>query len=243
MTDMRVVAIIPALDEEAVIGGVVRSLPLAWIAHTIVVDNGSADRTAEVARAAGATVVAQPERGYGAACAAGYAAALAHGAAIILSLDGDGSDVTADIPAVLAPILAGEADFVVGSRVRGVIERGALLPQQRFGNWLVALLLRRHGLRVTDIGPLRAIRADAFATFDMQERTYGWSTEMLVKATRAGVRVREVPVSYRRRAGGQSKVAGTVRGSLKAAVVILGTTARYWRWSPAPAIPTPEAAR
>lgn len=228
----RVYAVIPALNEEASIGQVVRGLPRDLLAQVIVVDNGSTDDTAQVAWEAGAVVVTEPERGYGAACAAGVALARRCGAEVIVLLDGDASDVPTDLPALLAPILAGEADLVMGSRARGAIERGALTLQQRFGNRLAARILRRYGLRITDLGPFRAVRADALAALRMQERTYGWSTEMLVKAARAGLRVREVPVSYRRRAGGRSKVSGTVRGGIKAAVVILQTAYRYAEWTP-----------
>ncbi len=234
-----VIAVIPALNEEAAIGGVVRNLPRDLLAHIIVVDNGSTDRTAAVAWEAGAVVVAEPERGYGAACAAGVEMARRLGADIIVLMDGDASDVPGDLPAILAPVRAEEADLVMGSRAGENVERGALTPPQRFGNWLTARILRRYGLCVTDVGPFRAIRADAFATLRMQERTYGWSTEMLVKAARAGLRVREVPVSYRRRAGGRSKVAGTIRGSVKAGVVILQTAFRYARWEPDPPPPLP----
>jgi glycosyltransferase involved in cell wall biosynthesis len=227
-----VIAVIPALDEEAAIGAVVRGLPRALLRHIVVVDNGSTDRTAAVAWEAGAVVVAEPERGYGAACAAGVAMASRLGADIVVLLDGDASDVPADLPAILAPVVAGEADLVMGSRARGAAEPGALSAQQRFGNWLAARILRRYGLAVTDIGPFRAVRADALAALRMEERTYGWSTEMLVKAARAGLRVREVPVSYRRRGGGRSKVAGTIRGSVKAGIVILQTAFRYARWTP-----------
>lgn len=233
----NVIAVIPALDEEQAIGSVVRGLPRDLLAHIIVVDNGSTDRTVTVAWEAGAIVVSEPERGYGAACAAGVAMAERLGADIIVLLDGDASDVPADLPVILAPVVAEEADLVTGSRARGAVEPGALTPQQRFGNWLTARILRRYGLQITDIGPFRAIRADALAALRMEERTYGWSTEMLVKAARAGLRVREVPVSYRRRGGGRSKVAGTIRGSIKAGIVILQTAYRYARWTPR--MPTP----
>lgn len=235
----RIFAVIPALNEEAAIGQVIRGLPRDLLTQVIVVDNGSMDDTATVAWEAGAVVVTEPERGYGAACAAGAALARRLGAAIIVLLDGDASDVPSDLAAILAPMLAGEADMVMGSRARGSVEPGALTPQQRFGNWLAARILRRYGLAITDLGPFRAIRADALATLDMQERTYGWSTEMLVKAARAGLRIHEVPVSYRKRAGGKSKVGGTARGSIKAAVVILQTTYRYAGWLPTPPAPFP----
>ena len=229
----KVFAVIPALNEEAVIGKVVCGLPHDLLQQIIVVDNGSTDDTATVAWEAGAIVATEPERGYGAACAAGVALARQLGATIIVLLDGDASDVPSDLSAILAPVLAGDADLVMGSRARGSVEPGALPPQQRFGNWLAARILRRYGLAITDLGPFRAIRADALATLDMHERTYGWSTEMLVKAARAGLRVREVPVSYRKRGGGWSKVGGTIQGSIKAAVVILQTAYRYAGWNPA----------
>ncbi len=235
----RVIAVIPALNEEAVIGQVVRNLPRDLLYQVIVVDNGSTDDTGTVAWEAGAVVVTEPERGYGAACAAGVALARRLGATVIVLLDGDASDVPSDLHAILTPVLAGDADFVMGSRARGNVEPGALTPQQRFGNWLAARILRRYGLAITDLGPFRAIRADALTALDMHERTYGWSTEMLVKAARAGLRVREVPVSYRKRAGGKSKVGGTIRGSIKAAVVILQTAYRYAGWLPTPPTPFP----
>ncbi len=155
------------------------------------------------------------------------------GAEIIVLLDGDASDNPADLHAILAPILSGEAEFVMGSRTRGQVERGALTGAQRFGNALAARLLGLLGLTITDLGPFRAIRTASLLTLDMHERTYGWSTEMLVKAARLELRFREVPVMYRRRGGGRSKVSGTVRGSARAGVVILGTVPRYARWQPA----------
>jgi len=236
----RTVAVIPALNEAQSIGRTVRGLNRDLLDVIVVVDNGSTDATTYEAGAAGAVVVSEPERGYGAACAAGIAEAYRQGAEIVVLLDGDASDDPRDLPALLAPVLDGAADFAMGSRTRGTVEAGALLPQQRFGNWFAALILRRYGLRITDLGPFRAIRADALARLDMRERTYGWSTEMLVKAARAGLRVREVPVSYRRRAGGQSKVAGTVRGGVQAAAVILRTTVRYARWQPERGAATPD---
>jgi glycosyltransferase involved in cell wall biosynthesis len=241
--DPRIIAVIPALNEEAVIGAVVRALPRDLLDDVIVVDNGSTDDTGAVAWEAGAIVATEPERGYGAACAAGVALARRLGATVIVLLDGDASDVPTDLAAILAPLLAGEADFVMGSRARGAVERGALTPQQRFGNRLAARILRRYGLRITDLGPFRAIRTDALDVLEMRERTYGWSTEMLVKAARAGLRVHEVPVSYRRRAGGRSKVGGTISGSIGAAVVILQTAYRYARWNPNPLAPFPTGER
>lgn len=225
-----VIAVIPALNEAATIFDVVRALPARFLNTVIVVDNGSTDATATEAVRAGAVVVSQPERGYGAACAAGVAWAQELGADIIVLLDGDASDDPADFSAILTPILNGSADFVMGSRTRGQVERGALTPAQRFGNALTASLLSVLGLHVSDLGPFRAIRAGVLTSLDMQERTYGWSTEMLVKAARHGVRFQEVPVSYRRRGGGHSKVSGTLRGSIRAGIVILSTVLRYARW-------------
>lgn len=229
----RLAAVIPALNEAESIGAVVRGLrsqeatPLHEI---VVVDNGSTDETARLAREAGATLVSEPRRGYGYACRAGV---LAADADVIILLDGDAADDPSDLPRVLAPILAGNADLVVGSRARGTLEPGSMTPHQRFGNWLAATIMRRvYGVAVTDLGPFRAVRRDDLLGLEMREMTYGWSVEMMVKAARAGLRYHEVPVSYRRRAGGDSKVAGTLSGSVRAGWCILSTTFRYWRWMP-----------
>lgn len=193
----------------------------------IVADNGSTDNTVAVARAAGARVVSEPRRGYGFACAAGVRAAEA--AEVIVFLDGDGSSDPAELPALLAPLRDDTADLVLGSRLLGG-KREAMLPHQHFGNWLTALLMRRlYGIRVTDLGPYRAIRAGLLARLDMREMTFGWPTEMMVKAARHGARIVEVPVSHHPRLAGKSKVSGTVRGSLLAAYFILRTTFKYAR--------------
>ena len=225
--------IIPALDEESIIGEVVtslrRSLQPGAEVRIIVVDNGSTDSTGLVAWAAGAEVVSEPIRGYGRACAAGVAAAA--GAELIVLLDGDGADDPADLAAIVAPLRSGEADLVVGVRTRR--ERGAVTLHQARGNQLAALAIRvLYGARVRDLGPFRAIRRRHLLGLQMAEMTYGWSTEMLVKCLRARLRYREVEVSYRRRTG-VSKVGGTVGGSIRAGVAILGTVARYRRWAPA----------
>lgn len=225
---MKVVAIIPALNEEGSIGQVVAAVPRDVVTEVIVVDNGSTDRTAEVAGAAGATVVPQQERGYGAACHAGLMAA--DGADLLVFLDGDHSDVPEETPLVLNPILSRHADLVIGSRLAGRREKGAMPPHAMFGNWLASRVLRiLYRVRITDLGSFRAIHRKALLDLGMQERTFGWPVEMIAKAARRGYRIVEVPVSYRRRIG-RSKVAGTVKGSLLAAYYIFATAFRYARW-------------
>jgi len=225
---VKVVAIIPALDEEGSIGQVVAAVPRDAVSEVIVVDNGSADRTAEVARRHGAVVVREPRRGYGAACYAGVIAAA--GADLLVFLDGDRSDVPEEMPLILGPILRGEADLVIGSRLTGRREPGAMPPHAVFGNRLASRVLRAlYGVRITDLGSFRAIRRQALLDLGMQERTFGWPVEMIAKAARRGHRIVEVPVSYRRRIG-RSKVAGTVKGSILAAYYIFATALRYARW-------------
>lgn len=226
---MYIAVIIPALDEDASIGGVVRGIPRGLVQDVVVVDNGSRDRTAAVAQAAGARVVREPLQGYGAACLAG-ALAVVHKADILVFLDGDGSDDPAEMTRVLQPILDDRADLVLGSRMAGSIRAPGLTPQQRFGNRLVTALLRQlYGLKLTDIGPFRAVTGAAFRALEMEHKTYGWPVEMVVKAAKKGYRVVEVPVSCHKRIG-RSKVAGTVRGSLLAGYHLLSTTLRYaWR--------------
>jgi glycosyltransferase involved in cell wall biosynthesis len=223
-----VAIIIPARNEEVPLPGVIAEIPQQASGLVVVVDNGSTDRTAEVARAAGAVVVHEPQAGYGYACAAGIGAAMDRGIEILVFLDADGSFDPTQIPELLAPIEAGEADLVLGSRPAGGMEQGAMPHHARFGNWLVARLMRvLYGLRVTDLGPFRAIRANLLDQLGMAEMTYGWPTEMMVKAARRGARVVEVPVRYRVRRGGRSKVSGTVRGTVLAAYFILFVTLRY----------------
>lgn len=221
--------IIPAANEAGNIGRLVQEILETVLVKVIVVDNASTDATAQEAAKAGANVVSEPQRGYGHACAAGVADA--KDADILVFLDGDYSFSPADIPSLLAPILDGRADLVLGSRELGQIAEGAMYPQQRFGNWLASRLMNfLYGLSITDLGPYRAIRAGLLRELHMQETTYGWPTEMIVKAARRKARIVEVPVSYRSRLSGRSKVSGTIRGTLLAGWYILGVTFRYaWR--------------
>ena len=215
---------IPALDEEEAIGLVLAEIPPV-VSDVIVVNNGSRDRTAQVARAAGARVVDEPRRGYGQACLAGIAAEPE--ADVIAFLDADHSDYPAQLVDVLSPILAGEADLVIGSRNLGRRARGAQPLHAVLGTRLcVGLMNLLVGTRATDLGPFRAITADALRALRMRDRNFGWTVEMQVKAARRGLRVREVPVDYRPRLG-RSKVSGTLSGTVRAGAKILGTIARH----------------
>ena len=224
---MATSVVIPALNEAGNIARVVAAARAQAVDEVIVVDNGSSDATAAVAVAAGAVVVAEPQRGYGYACAAGSAAA--HGD-ILVYLDGDGSFLPAEMPRLIEPLRADFADLVLGSRVLGHIAAGAMPPHQRFGNWLAATLMRGlYRVQVTDLGPYRAIHRDLLGELEMCEMTFGWPTEMMVKAARRGARIHEVPVSCLARTWGHSKVGGNLRGSMLAAYRILSVTLRYAR--------------
>src|SRR5882762_2955139 len=218
--------IIAALNEEEAIANVVTSVPRDIANEIIIVDNGSTDRTAEVAAAAGARVVTESQRGYGRAFRAGLRS-ISSDCEIVVFLDGDGSDYPEMMNRLVEPIIEGTHDFVISSRTRGWRERGSMNWHHVFAGYMVGFFLRLlYDVRSTDMGPFRAIRRDALERLNMREETYGWPLEMQMRAARAGLRTLEVPVDYRRRAGGQSKIAGTVSGSIKAASRILFTLAR-----------------
>jgi glycosyltransferase involved in cell wall biosynthesis len=223
---MDVAIVIPALDEELALPGVLADVPAEFASRVVVVDNGSRDRTAQVARDAGAEVVREPRRGYGAACLAGLAHLAARPPDVVAFLDADHSNDPRALPALLAPIAAG-ADLAIGSRVLGRREEGSLTSLQVFGNALAAGLMRvAFGARVTDLGPFRAIRWPALQRLGMRDRDYGWTVEMQARAFREGLTVAEVPVRTWRRRVGSSKVSGTVRGAFGAGTKILFTIAR-----------------
>lgn len=223
---MKISVIIPALDEELSIARVLADLPRERLQEVIVVDNGSRDATAARAAAAGARVVAEPERGYGAACLAGIAA-LRPDCELVVFLDADYSDHPDELPLLTAPIEADTADLVIGSRIRGNAEPGALLPQARFGNTLACFLMRcLFGFRYSDLGPFRAIRRAALDRIGMCDRNFGWTVEMQIKALQHRLRIQEIPVSYRKRKG-VSKITGTLSGTLRAGYKILWTIFVY----------------
>jgi glycosyltransferase involved in cell wall biosynthesis len=218
--------VIPALNEEACIAEVVRAIPREIAGEVIVVDNGSDDRTAAQAHQAGARVVHEPLRGYGRACRAGVRG-LAPDCEIVVFLDGDGSDCPELMERLVAPILNDTHDFVIGSRTRGEREEGSMNFQQLFAGRVAGLLLRLlYGVRYTDMCPFRAIRRDQLEQLGMREETYGWNLEMQMRAARAGLRILELPVNHRCRIGGESKVSGTLGGTLRAGTRILATLAR-----------------
>jgi glycosyltransferase involved in cell wall biosynthesis len=227
----KVAVVIPTLNEEASIAGVVAALPRDTVSRVIVADGGSTDATAERARAAGAEVIAAG-RGYGRACLAGAWAA--GDAEIVVFMDGDGADDPASISGLVAPIRAGSFDFVIASRARGAREPGSIGWHQLLAGRLAGLGVRLlYGVRYTDMCAFRAIRRERLLALGMREMTYGWNIEMQMRAARAGLRILEIPVPYRRRTGGASKVAGSLSGTIRAGGRIIATFIRVARQSPA----------
>ena len=223
---MRVSVIIPTHNEAQAIGRVLADLPSDLVNEVLVVDSNSSDATCEIAAEMGARVIHEPRRGYGRACLTGLAAANLPD--IVVFLDGDYSDRPSELPALLAPISEGRADITLGSRLHEGRSRGVLPWHQVFGNRLAAGLIRiLYGLEISDLGPFRAARADVLRALALQETSYGWAVEMILKGTLAGFRVLEVPVSYYPRIG-KSKISGTFKGTLGAAWFILSLIVRYY---------------
>ncbi len=223
---MRVSVVIPTHNEAQAIGRVLADLPADLVTEVIVVDSNSNDGTPEIAARMGARVVQEPRRGYGRACLTGLAAA--NSPDVVVFLDGDYSDRPSELPILLAPITEGRADITLGSRLQGRRSAGALPWHQAFGNRLAAGLIRRlYGVKITDLGPFRAARADVLRALALEETTYGWAVEMILKGALAGFRVVEVPVSYHPRIG-KSKISGTLKGTVGAAWFILSLIVRYY---------------
>ena len=235
---MHTLVIIPAFNEARAIGRVIGDIPNTLVDEVVVVNNASTDETERNARAAGATVLSEPRQGYGYACLRGIEYAKTKQPDVIVFLDGDYSDHPDEMPRLVVPIRRGEADVVVGSRIRGETEPGAMLPQAQIGNRIACMLMRWiWGADYTDLGPFRAIRFRDLLALNMQDTTFGWTIEMQIKAVRAGLRIREVPVSYRKRVG-VSKITGTISGTVKASTKILWTIGRFALTPP----PVPERA-
>jgi len=226
--DVKISVVIPTLNEAQAIGEVVSAVPQGWIQDIFVVDNGSTDDTAKQATLAGARVIHEPRRGYGSACLAGAKAA--RNSDIIVFLDGDRSDDPRQLDAIAMPVLQDQADLVIGSRIGGVLEKGAMPLHGQLGNRLIVFLLRLlYGVYITDIGSFRAIKTDDLFDLNMEQMTYGWPSEMVVKAARKGLRIQSVPINYRRRIG-VSKVTGTVKGTLMATYYMFLVPLKYlWK--------------
>ncbi len=220
INDYRVVVIIPAINEEESLPKVIKDIP-NYVDETIVVDNGSTDKTIAVAKQAGATVLRESERGYGAACLKAIDYIKDKYFDIIVFLDGDYSDFPEEMDLLLKPIIEENYEVVIGSRILGKREKGAMLPQAIFGNWLASFLIKLFwGYSFTDLGPFRAIKYSSFLKLNMKDRNYGWTVELQIKAAKQRMMCKEVPVSYRKRIG-KSKVTGTINGTAKASVKIL----------------------
>ena len=227
---MRVALIIPALNEEEALPGVLAAVPKKDVDEVVVVDNGSADGTAAVAERAGARVVREKAKGYGAACWAGFKDTNAE---LLVFMDGDGSFSPQEISTLTGPILRDEADLVLGTRTLRPDDARVIPLHARLGNWLVGRVIRSVcRVRLTDLGPFRAVPREILDQLGMEERTYGWPCEMIIKAGKMGCRVREVSVSYRPRSGGKSKVSGSIVGSLKASLSMLKAVIRWGFWVP-----------
>ena len=221
----KISVVIPTLNEEQAIGGVVSNIPTNRLRQIIVVDNGSSDGTAKRAIAAGARVIHEPRRGYGSACLAG--ARVAHQSDIIVFLDGDRSDDPRQMEAIAAPLIEDRADLTIGSRIGGELQKGSMPLHAKIGNRIIVFILRvLYGVRITDIGSFRAIRARELFSLQMEQMTYGWPVEMVVKAARKGLRIQSVPIVYRKRIG-ISKVTGTLRGSVLAAYYMFLVPLKY----------------
>ncbi len=224
---MKIAVIIPAYNEAPSIAKVVNAIPKEINALVIVVNNGSTDHTVEEAENAGAIVLNEPRKGYGWACLKGIDYANEQHVAILVFMDGDFSDHPNEMIHLIAPIESGKMDFVLGSRVLGERERGSLTPQQVFGNWLATRMIRIfYGAKFSDLGPFRAIHADALKSLNMSDKTYGWTIEMQIKAAKKKLRFSEIPVSYRKRIG-VSKVSGTVKGTVLAGIKIIWAVFKY----------------
>ena len=222
---MKISVVIPAFNEEQAIGEVVRAVPLDRIHDIVVVDNGSTDDTAAQASLAGARVVFEPRPGYGSACLAGAKAAA--DADVLIFFDGDRSDDPRQLENVAAPVLDNRADLVIGSRIKGSLEKGAMPLHGRLGNRFIVFLLRLlYGVDITDIGSFRAIKSQTLFGLKMEQMTYGWPVEMVVKAARKGLRIQSVPINYRRRIG-KSKVTGTIRGTILATYYMFFVPLKY----------------
>lgn len=222
---MRVTVVIPTRNEALAIGRVLADVPANLVSEVLVVDNNSTDGTPEIAARMGARVISESRRGYGQACLTGIARAKAPD--VVVFLDGDYSDRPAELPLLIAPIAEGRADITMGSRLSGKRAPGALVWHARFGNWLAAQLITvLYGLKITDLGPFRAARADVLGAIALEETTYGWAVELILKGATQGLRVVEVPVSYHPRIG-KSKISGTLKGTIGATWFILSRIALY----------------